>query len=80
VTNKPSPPAFPSKSSAPDKSKERYMQGDPIPVPDAVEANTESSWALFDDVPRPPEPEFLDTLPASLLDEKLVAPIRKQTE
>ena len=56
------------------------MQGDPIPVPDAVEANTESSWALFDDVPRPPEPEFLDTLPASLLDENLVAPIRKQTE
>lgn len=39
------------------------MPGDPIPVPDAVEANTASTWALFSDVPPPPEPDFLDTVP-----------------
>lgn len=49
---------------------ERYMPGDPIPVPHAVEANSESAWALFSDVQRPPEPDFLDTVPASVLDEQ----------
>ena len=56
------------------------MPGDPIPIPDAVEANTESTWALFSDVPRQPEPEFLDTVPASMLDEELAAKLRKKTE
>ncbi len=49
------------------------MPGDPIPVPDATEANTESTWALFSDVQRQPDPEFLDTVPASVLDEELAA-------
>ena len=58
------------------------MPGDPIPVPDAVEANTESSWALFSDVQRQPDPEFLDTVPASLLDEEIAAAMapKKKTE
>lgn len=56
------------------------MPGDPIPVPDAVEANTESTWALFSDVQRQPDPEFLDTVPASMLDEELAAKLRKKTE
>lgn len=49
------------------------MPGDPIPVPDATEANTESTWALFSDVQRQPDPEFLDTVPASVLDEEIAA-------
>jgi hypothetical protein len=70
----------PSSASSPEKSQERYIPGDPIPVPDVVEANTESSWALFSDVPRQPEQDFLDTVPASLLDEELAAIVRKKTE
>lgn len=80
MTNKPSQPGFPAKPFSQDKSRDRYMQGDPIPVPEAVEANTESSWAMFDDAPRPTEPDFLDTVPASLLVEKLAAPLRKLSE
>ena len=79
MNSKPPAPTPPS-ASAPEKSQDRYIQGDPIPVPDAVEANTESSWALFSDVPRQPEPDFLDTVPASLLDEELAAIVRKKTE
>ena len=79
MNNKPPEPA-PSSASAKEKSQERYIPGDPIPVPDAVEANTESSWALFSDVPRQSEPEFLDTVPASLLDEELAAILRKKSE
>nr|WP_295774602.1 hypothetical protein [Rhodoferax sp.] len=79
TTNKPPAPS-PSSGSSPEKSRDRYIPGDPIPVPDAVEANTESSWALFSDVPRQPEPDFLDTVPASLLDEELAAIVRKKTE
>lgn len=52
-------------AAKPAPEQERYMPGDPIPVPDAVEANTESTWALFSDVPRPPEPDFLDTIPST---------------
>ncbi len=49
------------------------MPGDPIPVPEAVEANSESSWAMFSDNPPPPEGEFMDTVPASLLEEAALA-------
>lgn len=42
------------------------MPGDPIPVPQAVEANSDSTWALFSDVSRSPEPEFSETVPMSL--------------
>lgn len=79
MNNKPPTPA-PRGAQNPEKSQERYMPGDPIPVPDAVEANTESSWALFSDVPRQPDAEFLDTVPASFLDEELAAIVRKKTE
>ncbi len=73
------PPA-PTSPSNPQQSRpqERYLPGDPIPVPDAIESNTESNWALFSDVPREPDPEFLDTVPASLLDEKLTGTPSKQ--
>ncbi len=48
------------------------MPGDPIPIPDAVEADTESAWALFSGAPKPPEPDFLDTVPASILEEQAI--------
>ena len=79
TNNKPPAPATSSASSQ-EKSQDRYVPGDPIPVPDAIEANTESSWALFSDVPRQPEQDFLDTVPASLLDEELAAIVRKKAE
>ena len=79
MNNKPQAATTPSASTQ-EKSQERYIQGDPIPVPEAVEANTDSSWALFSDVPRQPEPDFLDTVPASLLNEELAAMVRKKTE
>lgn len=77
MNNKPPASATPS---AAERATERYLPGDPIPVPDAVEANTESSWALFSEVPRQPEPDFLDTVPASLLEDELAATLRKRTE
>ena len=76
VNNKPPAPTHPQPSKQ-ERSHERYMPGDPIPVPDAVEANTESTWALFSDVPHQPEPDFLDTVPASMLYEDLAATVRK---
>ncbi|QTN28893.1 hypothetical protein HZ993_03350 [Rhodoferax sp. AJA081-3] len=78
MNNKPPAPA--PRPPAAERSTERYLPGDPIPVPDAVEANTESTWALFSDVPRQPEPDFLDTVPASMLEEDLAATLRKRTE
>lgn len=79
MNNKP-PSAAMRGAPTPEKTQERYLPGDPIPVPEAVEANTDSSWALFSDVARQPDPEFLDTVPASLLDEELAAIVRKKTE
>lgn len=57
---------------------DRYMPGDPIPVAQAVEANTESTWALFEDVPRPEEPDFQDTVPVSLLEERALGILPKK--
>lgn len=78
MNNKPPAPA--PRPPAAERPTERYLPGDPIPVPDAIEANTESTWALFSDVPRQPEPDFLDTVPASMLEEDLAATLRKRTE
>lgn len=63
----------PAPTSGPIAAQDRYIPGDPIPVPEAVEANSESSWAMFSDNPPPPEGEFLDTVPASLLEEAALA-------
>ncbi len=64
-------PIDPASKDAPDL--ERYMPGDPIPVPQAVEANTESTWAMFGDIPKLQEPDFEDTVPFSTLDEQTPA-------
>ena len=68
-------PKAPATKTAPDP--EAYVQGDPIPAPQAVEANTESTWALFSDVPRMQEPDFQDTEPISMLDEKAMGLLPK---
>lgn len=44
---------------------DRYMPGDPIPVPHAVEADSESAWAHFTADHADGEPDFADTVPAS---------------
>lgn len=79
MSNKPPAPTATTKASQ-ERTQERYLPGDPIPVPDAMESNTESNWALFSDVPSEPEPEFLDTVPATLSDEKLTGTPSKRTE
>ena len=75
MSTKPSEPAARPVHAALD----RYLPGDPIPVPEAIEANSESAWALFSDSPAPPEPDFLDTVPASLLDEAAIAAAPQNT-
>lgn len=67
-------PKVPASRPAPDRDQDRYLPGDPIPVPHAVEADTESNWALFSNVVRPTEPDFLDTVPASMPQEPSVPP------
>jgi hypothetical protein len=54
----------------PAPESDSYMPGDPIPVAHAVEANTESVWAHFSVDAHPDEPDFLETEPASLLQEQ----------
>lgn len=64
-------PQNPASRPAPDP--DRYMPGDPIPVPEATEANSESAWALFSDPDQGPQTDFQDTVPASPLEEQKVA-------
>lgn len=63
----------PAPTPDPIPAQDRYMPGDPIPVAEAVEADSESTWAMFSNSPPPPEVEFLDTVPASLLEEAALA-------
>lgn len=41
------------------------MSGDPIPVPDAVHNDSDSAWAMFNEVVRQHDAHFADTGPAS---------------
>jgi hypothetical protein len=50
------------------RDTDQYMPGDPIPVPHAVEADSESVWAHFTDTAQPDEPDFADTVPASAME------------
>ena len=45
---------------------EPYQPGDAIPVPEAVERNTDTDWALFSDLAAKQEARFAETAPASL--------------
>lgn len=56
-------------------AEDRYMPGDPIPVPEAIETDTDSAWAMWQDSTQEPKtPTFDETVPMSLED---MPPIRK---
>ena len=42
-----------------------YLQGDPIPKPEAVELDTDTTWAEFSDLQATENRRFADTAPAS---------------
>lgn len=67
MKNKPYEPAF---TQAPTRAQaqDRYQPGDPIPVPEVSEANTESAWALFSELAQ--GTDLQKTIPASLMDEQ----------
>jgi hypothetical protein len=67
VINKPEKPA-----STQAQAQDRYQPGDPIPVPEVSEANTESAWALFSELAQ--IADDVKTVPASLMDELTPAP------
>jgi hypothetical protein len=56
---------------------DRYMPGDPIPVPHAVEADSESVWAHFTDTVQHDEPDFADTVAASSLEDLTLDILRR---
>ena len=43
-----------------------YQPGDRIPTPDAVERNSDSAWALWNDVTAAQDAKFAETLPGSM--------------
>jgi hypothetical protein len=47
----------------PSPNEEPYIQGDPIPAPDAVEMNTETTWQLFADLEATENRRYADTAP-----------------
>ena len=53
-----------------------YAQADPIPVPDAVESDTDTVWGLWEDLvapeKRPPDNGFEATQPAELQQPDLI--------
>jgi hypothetical protein len=61
----------PATKPAPDT--DRYMPGDPIPVPHAVEADSESAWAHFSGFPDTEPPDFADTVPVSVEEGRALA-------
>lgn len=61
-----------NKKTQPTSSKssdDRYMPGDPIPVPEAIETDTDSAWAMWQDSTQEPKtPSFDETVPMALED------------
>ncbi len=56
-------------------AEDGYLPGDPIPVPEAIEMDTDSAWAMWQDSTQEPKPPTFDeTVPMSLED---MPPIRK---
>ncbi len=52
-----------------DLPEDAYVPGDPIPVPEAVETNTDSAWALWNDSTQEAKTTGFDaTVPMSLED------------
>ena len=73
------PPEAPApaenRAEAPD-SLSPYLQGDPIPTSDAVEMNTDTTWAEWSDLAAAENRKFADTAPATrgMRDERSYAP------
>ncbi len=66
-----------SKPTQPTSNKsveERYLPGDLIPVAEAIETDSDSVWAMWQDSNHEPKPIFDETLPMALED---MPPIRK---
>ena len=58
-TAKPSQPAPPPPDS--------YVPGDMLPVPDVVEKDSDSVWALWTEATKEPAEKYLDTQPVTQL-------------
>lgn len=49
--------------------EDAYMPGDPIPVPEAIETDTDSAWAMWQDSTQEPKTTTFDeTVPMRLED------------
>ena len=47
--------------------EDRYLPGDPIPIAEAIETDTDSVWAMWQDSTQEPKaPSFDETVPMSL--------------
>ncbi|MEO5672634.1 MAG: hypothetical protein ABIR26_18260 [Ramlibacter sp.] len=62
MTKPTTPPSRPSPKSNAEKA---YLPGDPIPAADAVEKNSDTAWALFEDVAAKEQHRYADTAPMS---------------
>ncbi len=72
-STKKSQPANVQPSAKP--AEDRYLPGDPIPVPEAIETNTDSAWAMWQDSAQDTKPpSFDETVPMALED---MPPMRK---
>ena len=49
-----------------------YLPGDPIPVPEATETNSDSAWAMWQDSAEGPRPSFDETVPMTLEEMPLI--------
>jgi hypothetical protein len=45
----------------PKEDEDRYIPGDPIPAPDAIESDSDSDWARFSEMPPEDEDDFPET-------------------
>ncbi len=49
-------------------TEDKYLPGDPIPVAEAIETDSDSAWAMWQDSTQEPKPTFDETVPMSLED------------
>lgn len=73
--NKPAPSQKPAQPVAEKSVAEHlYAANDPIPVPEAIESDSDTAWGLWEDlsdtVPNESDRAFAHTVPADLLPEQ----------
>jgi hypothetical protein len=59
-------PPPPKKPSSKHRLDDPYLQGDAIPAPEVVEKNSDTSWALFNELTERQERKFSPTVPGSV--------------